>query len=244
MNIYKYLTFTQFVDMVECQRLYLTRISEWDDVYEAAGLKHAVSTSIPKLAPSFVSEMMGEELMTVLDKNVFDSYYAQSWTISEQESDAMWRIYSPQRDGVRIKMKADTVERSIREGLKIIDPKAQVYQSRVIYRNDNLGEIYVKRKAFEHENEYRFWTVIQMGSINPPPDRAFINDTNGFIRYLEKCHKGVPVSLYYPVSLDMIDEITLDPRAASYHEETFNTYCENRNIGKKVYKKSKLYTEL
>ena len=100
MYIYKYLTFTQFIDMVESQRLYLTRISEWEDVYEAIGLKKVVSQITKILAPPFVSEMMGEDLLGTLDKNLYDSYYAQSWTSSEQESDAMWRIYSPQREGV------------------------------------------------------------------------------------------------------------------------------------------------
>ena len=46
--IYKYLTFNQFVDLVESKRLYLTRVSEWDDVYEAVELRHLVSNGMRK----------------------------------------------------------------------------------------------------------------------------------------------------------------------------------------------------
>lgn len=238
MYIYKYLTFTQFIDMVESQRLYLTRISEWEDVYEAIGLKKVVSQITKILAPPFVSEMMGEDLLGTLDKNL----YAQSWTSSEQESDAMWRIYSPQREGVRIKMKVELLEENIQKALKAIHLDTPLYHGGVVYRNYNLGPINVKREAFKHEEEYRFWTVLQAGSFSEPPNQPFINETDGFIRYLEKCYREKPKAIYYPVTVDMIDEVTLDPRAVYYHEETFTNYCKNRNFKKGIFKKSTLYT--
>ena len=244
MYIYKYLTFTQFIDMVESQRLYLTRISEWEDVYEAIGLKKVVSQTMKTLAPPFVPEMMGDELLVALDKIEYYSYYAQSWTSSEKESDAMWRIYSPQREGVRIKMKVDLIEQNMKKAFKEIHSNMPLYHSSVVYRNDNLGPINVKREAFNHEEEYRFWTVLQMGSFSQPPEKPFVNEIDSFIHYLDKCYRENPKSIYYPVTKDMIEEVTLDPRAAFYHEQTFNNYCNNRKLKKGIFSKSTLYTEM
>lgn len=51
-------------------------------------------------------------------------YYAQSWTKLIDESDAMWRIYSPQKTGVRIKVKKDNIISAI---LELIDSEKDIY---------------------------------------------------------------------------------------------------------------------
>ena len=43
MMIYKYLSFEQFVSLVETGKSYLTRIDLWDDVREAIFLKFIIS---------------------------------------------------------------------------------------------------------------------------------------------------------------------------------------------------------
>ncbi len=35
--------------------------------------------------------------------NIRERYYGQCWTLNTDETDALWRIYSPKKDGVRVK---------------------------------------------------------------------------------------------------------------------------------------------
>lgn len=242
--IYKYLTFNQFVDLVESKRLYLTRVSEWDDVYEAVELRHLVSNGMRKGPPQWVPEMLGEDLMKALDQSMFDSYYAQSWTWSEEESDAMWRIYSPNNDGVRLKMNVDKIYNAMKCSLLQLDSNIKIFHNKVKYQNTNIGSIEVKRKAFFHEKEYRFWCIAQWNAWNKPPAKPFLNDLEGFRHYLIDCHINAKKTIYYTVENSLIDEVVLDPRAPRYHEETFFNYCNNRGFKDKIFKKSTLYTEL
>lgn len=40
---------------------------------------------------------------TVLFDSIREKFYGQCWTLNTEETDALWRIYSPNKDGVRVK---------------------------------------------------------------------------------------------------------------------------------------------
>jgi hypothetical protein len=41
--------------------------------------------------------------LTVSFDNIREKFYGQCWTLNIEETDALWRIYSPNKDGVRVK---------------------------------------------------------------------------------------------------------------------------------------------
>ena len=104
--------------------------------------------------------------------NLPGKFFAQCWT-SKYASDAMWNIYSNGTDGIRIRTTVDKLKESIKDQgvlhkniYKIaykdaseLDGKDFVDQARLnckSYKICALARTYTyKRKAFEHEGEFR-----------------------------------------------------------------------------------------
>lgn len=82
--MYKYIRLEYVLNMLETRKLRFDNIKKWEDVYE-----------------NFVDK---EDIILLNSKRETISSlacYGQSWTTLE-ESDAMWRIYSPTRQAVRV----------------------------------------------------------------------------------------------------------------------------------------------
>lgn len=249
-HIYKYMSFLQFLDLVEARRLYLSSIENWEDKYEAfAARKHFMPTDIKNTLPP--------ELLLGFQEVNFKTLYAQSWT-SVDESDALWRIYS-NGSGVRIRTTVQEVLQAISRSLpsslgqgyevKNLDHFAVTYKDELAYTDVDFssGDKYEvtpekalrdKRKAFEHEKEYRFCVRVQKQlQGGPTSDPAVM---------YEILKASIPEMqyIYYDFDITNISEIKLDPRAPKYVEETFLSYCKNRNFSGVglSFLKSKLYT--
>lgn len=114
-QLYRYMTFNQFVSLVEQRKFYLTRIQNWEDTWELPSF--SIPTKIETGEITYDSKM-GEKYL-----------YGSCWT-RLGESDAMWRIYAPQRDGIMIKT---TVKK-----FETLEQLSNGYISTVYYYNDLL----------------------------------------------------------------------------------------------------------
>ncbi|WP_017211835.1 DUF2971 domain-containing protein [Clostridium beijerinckii] len=268
--IYKYMTFEQFVDLVENEQLYLTNIPLWEDVYEGHAIKEFFEYINKKEDLKNKPGIKADIDFAVKCK------YAQSWILDDiGESDAMWRIYSPQKTGVRIKVKAKDIYDSIKDilnedieyeekdGTKISKEKFLFFEpkfEKIIY-----GEhIDFSKYKYDYRHvvgdtmlAYRFYDIPFefykrnafahenefRFSVELNPVNIFHNDTREIEEIVKDKNYFKPV-LYYSVENSKIQEVLLDPRAPEYFEKTFNMYCEKREFNKNKIKfeKSKLYT--
>lgn len=84
--IYRVFSREKFIRLFETGTLTLVRPKLWDDPFE-----------------NFMLNATGELKDGMKFKNEFrENFYGQCWT-TKRESDAMWRIYSSQSDGVKVK---------------------------------------------------------------------------------------------------------------------------------------------
>lgn len=210
--IYKYLTFESFVFFMETGKLPLINTTSWEDPWE-----NELSKAY------FVKYATGE-----LEKPIynFDSHiYGQCWTILP-ESDAMWRIYSPQKTGIKIAAlvssfkKIETPTRA--ELLKIIyySDISDLFDKRKNNEKSIFSSASYKRKPFEHEQEVRLLTHPNLFKPSQP-----INST---VLYID-----VDPAIF-------LVSVELDPRAPSWIEDLFSKYCSEK-IPKVPFGKSKLY---
>ena len=86
-HLFRYMSLAQFISLVENQKLFLKKVKSWDDTWEAP------DDQLPIIMDDG-SERYAESL-------IITSTVGQCWTY-EKDSDAMWRIYSPDRQGVMI----------------------------------------------------------------------------------------------------------------------------------------------
>ena len=176
--------------------------------------------------------------------NIRNNFFGQCWTFSTEETDALWRIYSPNKDGFRVK----TTIRKIFDAF--YDPKHKwamiaFYIGRIDYQpesvikeyfetrenlrshifdssgNGQVETLLIKRMEFKHENELRL-----IFSTHPN-----WYDTN-------------QNSYEFPIDINLhFEEILADPRMDDSDSSNYsNSVKEIRALGyTNPIEKSKLY---
>ncbi|MBJ2280852.1 DUF2971 domain-containing protein [Pseudomonas sp. MF6767] len=144
-QLYRIMDFARVVQLFEKKELYFANPSTWDDPYEQL-IKHSKDHAV----------------------------FGQCWS-STHTSDALWRIYSKDGMGVRISTSIEKFREIIRVGIQGKGYKYRLrqveYVSQIRLNNKakyvaaslrtvfNIGGavdmLYVKREAFEHEDEWR-----------------------------------------------------------------------------------------
>lgn len=152
-----------------------------------------------------------------------DRMYGQCWSTLE-ESDAMWRIYSPDKSGVKVRTTIGKLLNSLQAASEV--DSNMCYIGRVNYMSgdtlrDKLQDrfwlgleaadwtsqaasLLFKREEFEHENEVR------LIYINPDS-----NYSDNLFRYSIN-------------PIDLFDEVQFDPRISQELFDVFKFFLEDR----------------
>ncbi|MEZ2591647.1 DUF2971 domain-containing protein [Pantoea agglomerans] len=154
--IYRIMPISRFLQLLEDEVLTLVKPKKWDDPFENALLNCEIETSDGEVI-SFAAK---------------DSVYGQCWTF-HRETDAMWRIYSHEKDGIRVR----TTPRKLLTALRKAEPKnhtlncfigkvSYLSKSNLLSKLQSINllnpngagvaeSLLYKRTAFSHENEVR-----------------------------------------------------------------------------------------
>lgn len=191
--VYRYLSFNRLVELIIKKRFFIPQVKTWDDVYELFLAKTTIEKSYARV--SYIDSM--------------DSFYGQCWSF-KAESDALWRIYSPDKTGVRIKCKLKNVANALRieenhvdystvrkeigviryMKVKDVEKWTQALNTDEININTIRDSLFIKRNEFSHENEVRIIIHKAFGEYeNQKQLLSFIIDPNS-----------------------LIEEVTFDPR--------------------------------
>lgn len=152
--IYRTISKKHLIELFKKRKNALVHPSEWDDPYENFILK------------SKVQMKLGEIKVYDFHENI----YGQCWS-RHKASDAMWRIYSPDKDGIRIKTTIRKLLSSLYYGsvhkpswscvigkVEYLTERKLNKYANSIYVNGSLSKenlfrsLLVKRRAFKHEN--------------------------------------------------------------------------------------------
>jgi hypothetical protein len=187
--IYRILPFEKAIHLLEGKKLSFSRPSSWYDPFERD-----------------------------YDKIGSSRLFAQCWSLKGY-SDAMWRIYSKNKLGVRISSSTEEIEKEI---VYIKNNyEFDVYANEVKYfttkyfrkeqeEADPFGKIFIKRKAFDHEKEYRI--VLRVDE----------KDEDKYI-----VHDKIEIELSSD-PLDFIYDVLLDPWASPELVEALTAYFKNK----------------
>lgn len=199
--IYKYIPFKYLKLMIQNSNLYFGKVSSWEDVYENWFLKEQMVLS------------SGEKGSA---KELIPGVFGQSWTLQE-ESDAMWRIYS-KLDRTLHDYLDDTAVRIKTTARKLYN---------VIYANDeDFNTSYIGAVKYLSQNDF----LKMQDSLSPlnPLDLSEVFVKSYFFKRAPFEHEKEvrPILIYSPkhenfgkdgVSFDidfdnLIDEMVTDPR--------------------------------
>lgn len=179
-QLYRYISFEDFVNLVINNKERYVRPSSWEDKYEGY-LFSRIET--PKDIHDIVSEMyykLCPRNYYVISDNYFRMWhskwftYAQCWS-RHSETDAMWRCYSYGNKSIRIRTRKDKLlahakkifpkEKRFSVYLKKVcydlNEETAVKQPTVLMKEHPLvyESYFHKRLTFSHEGEYRLLIV-------------------------------------------------------------------------------------
>lgn len=160
--LYRVFTAARAISLFQTGTNGLVRPAMWDDPFE-----------------NFFLQCMARDPATGVEvslRNLSDDWYGQCWSLT-RESDAMWRIYGPSKDGVRVSTTARKLFESIWDEvdefrtLKYFIGKVKYLRqsefkrfiANTTFSAISLGgqaapfaeTLLMKREAFKHENEVR-----------------------------------------------------------------------------------------
>lgn len=144
-HIYRIFPFDRFIDLITQSSNVLVQPQLWEDPYENP-LKGIITD--PKTATQFSIPL-------------FERVFAQCWSLHDQ-SDAMWRIYSPDKKGVLVKVKADNLLSSLASAPEIkISSHQRLFLGKVLYKTQiNLKKVF--------ENNTYIKTILRKPLMKPP----------------------------------------------------------------------------
>lgn len=195
--VYRFFPLKYFLQLLDNRSLFFPRISTWEDPYELFLFKqHFID------AAGMQIEMLSQS----------ERIFGQCWT-TQRDSDALWRIYSPDLMSVRIKTTVSRIKSFIEQnqgrGLLIksgmVDYQAQnkiedwlkTLPLSTINSIPLVDSLFIKRNSFAHEKEFRIiiWKT----------------DFNEYGAY-ENC----PNYISLPINpQEFILEVNLDPRLSN-----------------------------
>lgn len=220
--IYRIVHINHFMDMAYGKYNELSRPSNWDDPFENFYFQNKVSVS------------QGQAPISLDD--VRERYFCQCWSLIE-DSDAMWRIYSKERMGIRIKTTVGELlgqvqsitnkDNSAISGIRkvVYVDEVEIMEAAIMSLKDFSrtpdgpdSSLLMKRKAFEHEQEIRL----------------IYFDEAGTFKGASKMTLGINWKI-------VIDEIAIDPRLNDNALKWMKAAFASAGFSKKIVVRSRLY---
>lgn len=228
-RVWRYMDFTKFVSLLECQALYFNRADKFEDPFEGAAPTINSSQRFAHIS-SWSKEQQHRAAQHHSDLNkAWRKYYAiNCWHENPYESAAMWKLYLKSGEGLAISTTFERLTKSF------VDSEP-IYVGRINYLdydNDVMPEGYSfspflhKRKSFEHEREIRaiLW--------KPPISYSADGTPNGtFDSSLETISDGISIK----IDLDLlIDQLYVAPNAPKWFYELIVSVTRRYGIVKTI----------
>ena len=205
--LWRYMDFTKFVSILDKRALFFARADKLGDPFEGSFSKvneklrpEWYGDNYHVINPQLVNHIRESRRFTLIN----------CWHESIHESEAMWRLYAREGDGIAIKTDFDSFKKSFTCNEKIYIGRVSYidYENDVIPESNTFYPYLYKRQSFEHEHELR--AIVQT-----------LPSKNGSIDYSQDTYD---VGEYYKVDLSLlIKEVVVAPFAPDWFLELVNS---------------------
>lgn len=160
--LWRYLDFTKFVSLLDNQSLFFARADKLGDPFEGSISKADVEAQTELIKQNISSQLAGSfGRRARRNKNIPRFMLVNCWHESNHESEAMWKLYAREGDGIVVKTHFGSLAESFvgEEDIFISRVKYIDYTADLI-PSDNIFYPYLhKRESFRHEQEVRAITI-------------------------------------------------------------------------------------
>jgi hypothetical protein len=182
--LWRYTDFTKFLSFLDSGKLWFASVDTLGDLFE--GSNSALDAESPAyhwaaelkgLTPSErkIQEAMGfaprthQEIEREVRENMGRFTMVNCWCMSDEESDALWRVYASPQSGIALKTTLGAFSKSLicpEEVFVGVVHYIDYHKERIPQLN-RFHRYLRKRLAFEHEHEVRAVHLHVPGTINP-----------------------------------------------------------------------------
>lgn len=166
-KIWRYLSLAKLASLLQTQALYLSRADMLGDPFEGAWSDAAIESFKTNATDDYIEKAL------LIHRVVRRRSWVSCWHVSEQENEALWRLYSPDSQGVAIQSTVGCLTKIVpavspnsiavdeAAGTREIELSAVSevhyvdYSTEGPHLNNTIGPLICKRKAFAHEKEVR-----------------------------------------------------------------------------------------
>jgi len=165
-KIWRYMDFTKFLDILARKALFFPRADKLGDPFEGSLPKASIKERSykfeemfrPEFTQQFHSKKDVSKALSRGTKTIRKSYSISCWNIGEEESAALWHLYSNNEGGIAIQTTMNRLKNSFKEETRdiYIGKVAYInYFEESIPINNSFYPFLYKRKSFEYERELR-----------------------------------------------------------------------------------------
>lgn len=206
--LWRYMDFTKFVSLLESQALFFCRADLLGDPFE--GSISAVTP--PAFPPNFTAGPLTVHQIDL--RQIARMMYVNCWHGGEFESEAMWRLYAREWDGISIKTVFSRFRSALVGNESVLASTIQYrdYRTDAIPFGNGLLPYLHKRISFQHEQEVR-----------------------ALILHASDKDKSRPSGLYHKVDLEkLVEEIVIAPFAQSWFFDLVRSLAGRYGLGNRV----------
>lgn len=224
--IWRYMDLSKLISLLEYKALYFARIDYLEDSFEGNWPK--IDTNIVPIQAKSYKATFIKSVKSMRD-HFRQTTFVNCWHLNNEESMAMWKIYSRQNEGIAIVSSFDRLKKSISDS-------RGVFIGKVFYGKDKVspgpfkihGESpFIKRSNFEYEKEIR--------AVCWSSDHVIKNSEN-IVQGVRDIH-GLNIKINRSI---LIDKIIVSPIADKWFVELINEIVVHRYGLKVEVKKSTL----
>lgn len=195
-KLYRYISFETFINLVVMKKDMFKRPCKWEDTYEGFMLELLDN----KQKQSEVIKQLFKVLSPQNPKATIDNFmrlwyakwfcYGQCWTMQQEETDAMWRIYSYGKRAIRVQSTAEKIKEMLAKSPTTVDCLVEIdkveyditdenfinTQAELLRNTKKISDpFFHKRKAFIHEAETRVVLIERKNSFVTAVSAQFAN---------------------------------------------------------------------
>ena len=220
--LWRYMDFTKYVSLLEKQALFFSAADELGDPFEGSLSKITEVVRLAQFKEHFPEDddhsikQMHRNLAHWLKKHRAFTLIS-CWHENTHESEAMWRLYAREKDGIAIKTDFDLFKNSFTCSESIYIGKVSYidYMRDWIPDGNTFYPFLHKRKSFMHEQEVR--AISDRGS---PQDEVY-----------QKLRDKDLTGVYYEVDLSLlIKKVIVAPFAPDYFLELVKSVTKRYNF--------------
>ena len=202
--LWRYMSYTKFVSLLTKNALFFSRADKLGDPFEGSlsPINIASRPEMYKGKPEDQYKLIGEMI-----KDLRRFTLVNCWHENQDESDAMWKLYSGVEDGIAIKTDFQSLSKSLQGSHPVSIGKVTYvdYDVTFIGEMETLIPFVHKRKSFEHEREVRALIVVA---------------TSGLVKSIIGKPAPYRIGMYHEVDTSMlIKEVVVSPLAEEWFVE-------------------------